>query len=63
MNRLAPYLVLLIVTSLDLTYGRFAWSWLAGPIAALALWSLRGVAEQPGAPSPARAAREPAMVD
>jgi hypothetical protein len=41
-NRAAPSLVLLSVTPLDLGYGRYAWSWLAGPLAALVLWVLRG---------------------
>jgi HAMP domain-containing protein len=62
-NRLAPSLLVLIVTVLDLAYGRFAWSWLAGPVVGLLLWSLRDVAATPAAPAPARARREPALVD
>jgi hypothetical protein len=58
-NRAAPSLVLLTVTPLDLGYGRFAWSWVAGPLAALVLWALRGqrdgAAEQ-AATAPAGAA-------
>jgi hypothetical protein len=40
MHRLAPSLLLVLVTTLLLLYGRFSWSWAAGPIAAAALWAL-----------------------
>jgi len=63
MQRVAPSAVLLLVTPLLVTYGRFAWSWLAGPVAALALWALDRKAEEPVAPAPARARRGPAPVD
>jgi hypothetical protein len=62
-NRLAPLLLVVLVTSLDLEYGRFAWSWVAGPIVGLALWSLRDVAARPAAPAAAHARPEPALVD
>ena len=62
MNRLAPTLVLVTVTPLLLGYGRFPWSWLAGPVAALALWALDRKAHEPVAPRAARRA-EPAPVD
>ena len=63
MIRFAPLFVLLVVTSLFLGYGRHPWSWVAGPIAALVVWSLDRWAREPGAPAPARAGREPAPVD
>jgi len=40
MHRLAPSLLLVLVTTLLLLYGRFSWSWAAGPVAAAALWAL-----------------------
>lgn len=40
MNRLAPFLVLVLVTTLLGVYGRFAWSPLLGPLAAYGLWKL-----------------------
>jgi hypothetical protein len=61
--RLTPFFVLVLVTALLLGYGAYSWSWLAGPIAALALWSLDRKAHEPGAPSPARLRRAPAPVD
>ena len=64
MRRLAPTLVLVSVTSLLLAYGRHHWSWLAGPLAAVAIWALDRVAETPGEPAPVHARRRtPAPVD
>ena len=67
MSRFSPTVValLVVVTGLLLAYGRFTWSWVAGPIAALALWALERKSYEPGAPSPARAnvRREPTPVD
>ena len=64
MNRVYPALVLVLVTALFLGYGSHTWSWLAGPIAALALWSLDRNAHAPGAPAPAHLRRRtPAPVD
>ena len=40
MNRLAGPIVLAVVTPLLAGYGRFDWSWIAGPIAAVAIWAL-----------------------
>ena len=40
MNRLAAPIVLLVVTPLLAAYGRFDWSWVAGPVASLAIWAL-----------------------
>ncbi len=37
MNRLAPLAILVLVTALFIVYGRFSWSPLAGPAAALFL--------------------------
>jgi hypothetical protein len=63
-NRAAPWLVLVSVTSLLGVYGRAPWSWLVGPLAALALWALDRKAHQPSQPAPARRARQaPAPVD
>jgi len=59
-NRVAPSLVLVSVTTLLAVYGRSSWSWLAGPVAALALWALDRKAHTPAPPAPARA---PAPVD
>jgi hypothetical protein len=62
--RLAPVFVLIAVTTLFLGYGSYAWSWLAGPIAALAVWILDRKAHKPGAPAPAHLRRRtPAPVD
>ncbi|MFZ1881916.1 MAG: hypothetical protein WAU41_17380 [Gaiellaceae bacterium] len=63
MNRLAPLLVTLIVSTVDFAYGRFAWCWLAGPITGVALWSLRGTPKQVAVPAAARSQRAPALVD
>ncbi|HEY8722585.1 MAG TPA: hypothetical protein VIL92_01850 [Gaiellaceae bacterium] len=64
MIRLAPVFVLVLVTALLFGYGSYAWSWLAGPIAALAVWSLDRNAHRPGAPAPAHLRhRTPAPVD
>jgi len=62
--RLHPVLLLVLVTALLLGYGSHPWSWLAGPIAALALWSLDRKAHEPGAPAPAHLrSGAPAPVD
>jgi hypothetical protein len=61
--RLAPLLVLVLVTALLLGYGPYTWSWLAGPLAALAVWSLDRKAHKPGVPAPAHLRRNPAPVD
>jgi hypothetical protein len=57
--------LLVVVTGLLLAYGRFTWSWVAGPVAALALWSLERKSQEPAEPAPARAnvRREPTPVD
>jgi hypothetical protein len=62
--RLAPVFVLIAVTMLLLGYGSHPWSWVAGPVAALAMWSLDRNAHKPGAPAPAHLRRRaPAPVD
>jgi hypothetical protein len=61
--RIAPVSVLVLVTPLLLGYGPHPWSWLAGPLAAIAVWSLDRMAREPGVPAPVRARREPAPVD
>ncbi len=60
MNRCAPGIVLIVVTTLFLAYGRSQWSWLAGPIAALFLWALELKAREPAPRAPAREAAAPA---
>jgi hypothetical protein len=62
-NRLAPVVVLVLVTGLMLGYGPYSWSWLAGPLAALATWSLDRKAHEPGAPAQTHLSRAPAAVD
>jgi hypothetical protein len=62
-NRTAPFFVLVLVTALLRAYGAHPWSWLAGPIAALALLSLDRKARETEASASARARREPAPVD
>ena len=52
---LPPSLTLVLVTGLLVPYGSQRWSWLAGPIASLAIWALDRVAHEPAAPAPARA--------
>jgi hypothetical protein len=61
--RLTPLCVLVLVTALLLGYGPYAWSWLAGPLAALAVWSLDRRAHEPAMPAPAHLSRAPAPVD
>jgi hypothetical protein len=52
-NRLAaPAVVLVVVTALFLGYGRFGWSWLAGPVSALAIWALDRKAQTRVGPAP-----------
>ena len=60
MNRFAPGILLIVVTALFLGYGSSEWSWLAGPIAAFALWALALKAREPATPA---SAHEPAPVD
>jgi hypothetical protein len=62
-NRIAPVVVLVAVTALLLGYGRHPWSWIAGPIAAVFVWSLDRKAREPGAAAPSRVGRQPAPVD
>jgi hypothetical protein len=50
----------IVVTALFLGYGSSQWSWLAGPVAGLALWALELKAREPASPAPAH---EPAPVD
>jgi hypothetical protein len=59
MTRLAAPLVLLLVTTLLYAYGGHAWSWVGGPVAALAIWALE---RKPHEPSRAPL-HEPAPVD
>jgi hypothetical protein len=61
--RPAPTLVLVTVTSLLLGYGSHQMSWLAGPVAALAVWSLDRKSHAPTASAPAHVSRAPAAVD
>jgi hypothetical protein len=63
MIRRAPTVVLVLVTALMLGYGPYVWSWLAGPVAALAVWSLDRKAHDPSVPAPAHLSRAPAAVD
>ena len=63
MSRHSASTIFLLVTPLFLAYGRFSWSWLAGPVAALAVWGLQRKAQEPAEPAPARASREPVPVD
>jgi hypothetical protein len=68
-NRFAPGILVIVVTALFLGYGSSKWSWLAGPVAGLALWALALKAREPASPAPAREpaspapAHEPAPVD
>jgi len=61
--RVAPCIVLVTVTALLLGFGNHPWSWLAGPIAALAVWGLDRKVREPGARAPAHVQRTPAPVD
>ena len=63
MIRAAPCIVLITVTALLLGFGSHPWSWLAGPIAALAVWGLDRKAHEPGPRAPAHVRRTPAAVD
>jgi hypothetical protein len=49
---------LVAVTTLLVPYGQHAWSWVAGPVAALVVWAIDRLAELPCEPAPARAGRE-----
>jgi hypothetical protein len=60
--RFAPPFVLVVVTLLDLHYGRFGWSWVAGPVAALAVYGFDRASRKPAPPAPAHH-RVPAPVD
>jgi hypothetical protein len=62
-NRIAPLSVFVLVTTLLLAFGSYPWSWVAGPLAALALWSLDRKAREPVAGVRVRAQRAPAPVD
>jgi hypothetical protein len=53
-DRFAPGILLIVVTALFLGYGSSEWSWLAGPVAALALWALALKTREPREPAPAR---------
>jgi hypothetical protein len=62
--RFAPVLVLVLVTTLLLGYGPHSWSWLAGPVAALSVWSFGREHHAPGVrAAPAHRRRAPAAVD
>jgi hypothetical protein len=57
---------LVSVTGLLLAHGSTEWSWLAGPVAALAIWALDYEPRRPREPEPARVvsfAAEPEPVD
>jgi hypothetical protein len=62
-TRFAPLLVLVVVTTLLLAYGPHSWSWLAGPVAALAVLSFGREPRAPGVRAPAPRRRAPAAVD
>ncbi|HEY3184823.1 MAG TPA: hypothetical protein VGJ77_18425 [Gaiellaceae bacterium] len=54
------------MTGLLLAHGSTEWSWLAGPVAALAIWALDYEPRRPREPEPARVvsfAAEPEPVD
>jgi hypothetical protein len=61
MTRLAAPIVLLVVTTLLGAYGHHAWSWVGGPVAAVAIWALDRTAHAPKAKPQRRL--EPAPVD
>lgn len=65
MTRFLPESATLVsVTGLLLAHGSTEWSWLAGPVAALAIWALDYEPRQP--PEPARVvslAADPEPVD
>ena len=52
MKRLAPVVVFVLVTGLLLGYGRHPWSWVAGPLAALAVWGFERKTRAPAPPAP-----------
>jgi hypothetical protein len=56
-------IVLVTVTGLLLAYGSTRWSWIAGPIAALAIWALDLETAEPAEPAPAPVAADPEPVD
>jgi hypothetical protein len=59
---LYPLLDLALVTPVLLTYGPSRWSWLAGPLSALAMWVLAGAGGSPVTEAPPRhAGRQPAQ--
>jgi len=63
-RRISPLIVLALVTTLELMYGRSDWSWVAGPVAALLLWAVEQSTRRPHPPAPARRpSRAPAPVD
>jgi hypothetical protein len=59
-SRYSAPAILLLVTPLLLAYGRFSWSWLAGPVAAVAVWAIERKAHEPAEPA---AGRDPIPVD
>ena len=63
MIRVAPCTVLVTVTALLLGFGTHPWSWLGGPIAALAVWGLDRKVREPVARASAHVSRRPAAVD
>jgi hypothetical protein len=62
-TRLTPLIVLVLVTLLMLGYGPYSWSWLAGPVAAIVVWTLDRASRPAAVPAPTRTRREPAPVD
>jgi len=62
-RRASPWIILVSVTVPLGIYGRASWSWLVGPVTALALWSLDRHARRPARPAPARRRAKPAPVD
>lgn len=60
MNRLAPGILLIVVTGLFIGYGSSQWSWVGGPVAALTVWALALKAREPIGPA---AGHEPTPVD
>jgi hypothetical protein len=61
---LPEFATLVSVTPLLLLYGSTDWSWLAGPVAALAIWALDADRRVPAGAAPAPLVRaEPEPVD
>jgi hypothetical protein len=55
-HRLIPFVILISVTGLLVPYGSTSWAWLAGPVAATAIWLLERRSHAPAEPAPARRA-------